>query len=321
MTKQVKVNKFLLDDLDEPSYIKKIPFHLSENSANWLIERLQSIVADYSESSINNAYEILTNQWYEYTDREADKEIQQFNKFSPFPNIVKTWLENLTLNDEPPHGIEWQDHGYGNYILVITDPSYAKEYIYEQLDELYPTNIERFQLLKNNTGVLWKGKTEYGDSIEYVDSFVAAVATIEMLAGYLREVISKGENNLSLNSIYNLDQIHQAHFITSEYFFNEIAQKKLNKTILTTTKQTLSMRAAAGGKAKAKKTGRIKQHVLNAYKTNSSTYKSTRQASISLAKLADEFARANNLTPLVESNAERTIYDWLRRAKKDNEAP
>lgn len=298
-----------LQALDQPSFIKKIPSSYKNNSASWLIEKLLSLVKYQSEFSLDAAFATLNSLWNLYTENHSRDDANLIFGASIENIFSKNLLESFKADDELPSGFSWKLID-GKRAPIVQDFELAITNIKDRFDDLYPTSIDRFLLIKDTTDWRWRNQKPLEDvDIDFDPHFIATVAAINMLGEYIKSIIGKEKATLGFQEIHILNRAHQAHFIAYELLrsSNEISQLSTIYSCL--PKRALKSQSASGGKAKSRKTNQIKQAVLNHYNKNS--YKSKRQASKALVPIASEFAHKNNLTPLADSNAERTIYGWL----------
>lgn len=280
-----KDEKNFLLKLNKPSYIKSIPAFYDDKPALWLIENLSTLVKHQSVTILNSALDTLNSIWINYVDENIREEFQRLN------DGKKNTKKHISTDAEP-----------------------AIEHLKHQLHNTYPTSLDRFKLLNELTNRRWLNPFITNEpQIDFPPHVIAAAMAIDMLGVYINTTIQKDQTTYSYQEVLTLSQAHQAYFLANELLRASNEKNQLSAVYSCLPKRTLSMRGAAGGKAKSKNTNLIKQKVLKVYSQNKNSYRSKRQAASSLVSVAHLYAKENNLIPLAPTNAQRTIYDWLRR--------
>mgnify|MGYP006879613176 FL=1 len=246
--------------------------------------------------------------WVEYTEIIADEEIKR-RLLPPQSSIqLPNWLDP---NCDPDSELY-----FGEEVLLEDNESLKKAYC-DELDELHPSSLERLQILFDDTDWAWTYTTEFGDNMEVEAYEVAIVIAAKMLGGYLQILIHKHEREQTGYLAFEIDEVHQSHYLAQQ--LKNIHEHKSTTLQLKSEipKKTISERAAKGGKARAIRYSKIKKHIIEIYESSQRNFNSTRQASIALAEKAKQYCEQHQIDPLADSNAQRTIYEWLRKHKNN----
>lgn len=298
--------------LQKPSFIKQVPSPLIETSGSWLIDKLSELSTDLSSETLNEIYSMIENYWLELTDIQAYEEIIGFSE----SNTSSPILDGYVNRQDPEYGIP---SGFilSGGCLEPDDETFLKELICETLDSIYPTTLDRFTYISEYTDWKWIYTTDFEDEMEVTIADVAITVAIEMLGTYLQKLLTQSEYKMSGTLAFDIDEVHQAHFLAQQLKTSENTQTQLLEVQRAVSKQTLTSRASKGGSANAQRYRSLRNHVLKLFLENKTTYKSIRQASIELAPKARDYAKTNGLPILAPTNAQRTIYDWLRISIKN----
>lgn len=294
-----------------PSFIKKVPTQFSESSASWLIEKLSELSEPYTGEDLNAIYRMLQDYWVEYTAIEAEEEIANYPNSCPI-------IDGIIAKFDYKEGLPSAFYIQGDEIL-IADYDSVKDDICWKLDEIYISTLERFQMIREFTDWAWKYTSAFGDEVEIEEYEVAIVVALETLGFYLQQFLENDMKKINGAFLLDFDEVHQTHHLARELKSSYELNKLRRDLLIQIPKEAFSERASKGGRAKSLKRAGLKQYLFDLYEIRKSSFGSIRKASIALTDDAKDYCEKHNIDRLAPSNAQRTIYEWLRRYERQKD--